>query len=194
MIIGLDEAGKGALLGDMHLGAVKIEESFDEFLKQDSSVKDSKLTSVKQRKEIFEKYRNLVEYEIIKIKPKQIDELNLTLLAQIKMIEAIDLLKKDSFISTIIIDCPSVNLITFKQIFIRRYPDIKIVCEHKADNNHKVVALASIFAKRSRDLEIYELNENGFKIGSGYPSDPVAINFYKKNKNSELIRRKWNIK
>lgn len=50
-----------------------------------------------------------------------------------------------------------------------------MVSEHKADENHPVVAMASILAKEERDRCIRALSTKfGFNVGSGYPSDPTT--------------------
>jgi ribonuclease HII len=52
-----------------------------------------------------------------------------------------------------------------------------IVAEHRADARHKIVGAASVIAKVTRDRAIREIGEQYGKVGSGYPSDPVTIEF-----------------
>ncbi len=65
--------------------------------------------------------------------------------------------------------------------------DLEIVSCHEADNKYPIVMAASILAKVHRDALISEISEKlGEDVGSGYPNDPVTIEFlksyYKKNK------------
>ncbi|MFY1645124.1 ribonuclease HII, partial [Methanoculleus bourgensis] len=52
-----------------------------------------------------------------------------------------------------------------------------IISEHRADARYKIVGAASVVAKVTRDRAIKDLDEQYGNIGSGYPSDPVTIEF-----------------
>lgn len=74
---------------------------------------------------------------------------------------------------------------------------LKIISEHKADENYPVVSAASIIAKVIRDGEIEKIKkEVGYDFGSGYPSDVRTIEYIKKiiESKKELpiyVRRTW---
>ena len=54
-------------------------------------------------------------------------------------------------------------------------PECEIVSEHHADEKFMVVSAASIVAKVLRDRAIAKLGKEYGEIGSGYPSDPVTV-------------------
>ena len=54
-------------------------------------------------------------------------------------------------------------------------PECEIVSEHHADEKYMVVSAASIIAKVIRDRAIAKLGKEYGEIGSGYPSDPVTV-------------------
>jgi len=78
---------------------------------------------------------------------------------------------------------------------MERYGIKKYEAEHKADENHPLVAAASICAKVLRDARIAELHKEVGDFGSGYPSDEKTITFLKNKENMQKIlpyvRKKW---
>ena len=64
MICGIDEAGRGPIIGPMVIAGSAANEEVIEKLKE-LGVKDSKLLSKKKREELFEKVKELTNYEII---------------------------------------------------------------------------------------------------------------------------------
>lgn len=192
---GIEDAGRGPVIGPMVIAGVVVDESDVEKLR-DIGVKDSKLLTPKKREELFEKIKKLAkDYKIIIIEPKEIDEAvesiesNLNKLEGEKMTEAINSLKADEFI----VDCPSVNIKSFAE-FLKNKIKIKtnLICEHKAER-HPQVGAASILAKVTRDREIKKLKEKYGEIGSGYPADPITQKFIKENwnKHPEMFRKSW---
>jgi len=196
LTLGLDDAGRGPVIGPMVIAGVLIEES--EILKLKAlKVKDSKLHTKKQRENLFEQIIKTVKgYKIIKIYPKEIDfalnspDLNLNKLEALKFAEIINYLKPDKAI----IDCPSPNINSYKE-FLESHLTVKtnLIVEHKADLNHVIVAAASILAKYTRDKEVEEIEKKYGPIGSGYMSNPICQEFTKNNweKHPEIFRHSW---
>jgi len=197
LVAGVDEAGRGPVIGPLVTAGVSIEEKDLSKLKE-IGVKDSKLLSPKQREYLFEQIKKIVkEYKIIIVEPSEIDEAveseasNLNHLETEKFAMIINSLKPDR----VIIDCPSTNLEGYKEhirVFIKE--KMSIICEHKADLNYEVVGAASILAKVTRDREIEKIKEKlGVELGSGYPSDETTQNFLRKNWNKypEIFRHSW---
>jgi len=56
-------------------------------------------------------------------------------------------------------------------------PELHLISEHKADDKFLIVGAASIVAKVTRDQLVAELSDTFGPVGSGYPSDPVTIQF-----------------
>jgi len=177
-IIGIDDAGRGPVLGPMILAGVLIEEKENSILKE-WNAKDSKLLTPKIRKEIKEKIINQFKHHIEQTEPIEIDESdNLNYLEAIKAAKIINKLTKDLNENVkVIIDCPSVNIKSW-------------------DANHLIVSAASIIAKEKREDELYKLKQKlKIDFGSGYPSDPTTKEFIAKNFNNprykSLIRFSW---
>jgi ribonuclease HII len=69
-----------------------------------------------------------------------------------------------------------------------------VIAEHKADVKYPAVSAASILAKVTRDRAIQKIQEGVPEpIGSGYPSDPVTVEFLKNNfkKYRDIFRKSW---
>lgn len=198
LILGIDEAGRGPVIGPMVIAGVSIDEKDLDKLKE-LDVKDSKLLSPKQREDMFDKIINTAKkHKAIIIQPEEIDSalksksLNLNWLEAIKSAEIIDFLKPEKAI----IDCPSNNIINYKNFLKKHLKDKKteLIVEHKADFKYIVVSAASIVAKVTRDREIKKIQKKIKEpIGSGYPSDPVTINFLEKNYSNypKIFRKEW---
>ena len=198
LILGIDEAGRGPVIGPLVIAGVSIDEKDLDKLKR-FGIRDSKLLSPKQRENLFDKITNTArKYKIIIIPPKEIDSalrsksLNLNWLEAIKSAEIIDSLKPKKAI----VDCPSNNITNYKSFLKKHLKNKKteLVLEHKADLRYIIVSAASIVAKVTRDREIKKIQKRIKEpIGSGYPSDPVTINFLEKNHNSYpgIFRKEW---
>jgi len=198
LIFGIDEAGRGPVIGPLVIAGVSINEKDLDKLKR-LGIRDSKLLSPRQREYLFNKIINAAKkYKILIVQPKEIDsalkskDLNLNWLEAIKSAEIINSLKPKK----VIIDCPSNNITAYKNFLKEHLKDktTELVLEHKADFKYVIVSAASIVAKVTRDREIKKIQEKIKEpIGSGYSSDPVTINFLEKNHNNypEIFRKEW---
>lgn len=199
-LIGIDDAGRGPVLGPMILAGVLIEDSQETEI-AGMGAKDSKLLTPANRRLIKEKIISKYEYHIEKTSPEEIDaSTNLNYTEAVKAAMIVNKLVRDLNEKVrVIIDCPSVNLKSWcldVENLIERPDIVKIICEHKADANHPVVSAASIIAKECREDEVYKLKrELGVDFGSGYPSDPKTKEFIKENfadeRYQKLIRFSW---
>jgi|TARA_B100001971_G_C18216154_1_gene553978 ribonuclease HII len=199
LICGIDEAGRGPVLGPLVMAGVLIEEKEEEKLRK-IEVKDSKLLTKEQREALYKKIIKIAkDYKIVTTQPKEIDKavnghdgLNLNWLEAIKSADIINKLNPNKAI----IDAPSSNIPAYKEYlsgFIKN-KQTKLILEHKADLNYPVVSAASILAKVTRDKEIEKIKKKiKHDFGSGYPSDPKTIEFLEKNheKHKELFRKSW---
>jgi len=198
-IIGVDDAGRGPVIGPMALAGVLIEKEKESELK-DAGAKDSKLLTPSKRKSLGRYFKKNYTYHVELSTPKEIDECdNLNNLEAIKAAMIINKLSEGiKGEIEAILDCPSVNTAEWsayvKKLVVNQ--KIKIRAEHKADFNYPVVSTASIIAKETREEEIEELRKKlDAKFGSGYPSDPQTIEFikhnYKNPKFENIIRHSW---
>ena len=203
LTIGIDDAGRGPVLGSMFLAGVLVTNKTKLELKKEG-VKDSKQvihsTRIRLAKIIQEK---VVDYKVVKSSPEEIDEAvlrgrNLNTLEAQKTAELINLLNTEKDKIRVIIDCPSTNPTAWRKTlfeFIKHPDNLEIVCEHKADVNHPEVSAASILAKVAREEEVEKIHKEYGETGSGYPADPKTKEFLKefgrKLENSGLFRKSW---
>ena len=180
-ILGIDEAGRGAVIGPLVICGALIEERKLPVLVK-LKVKDSKLLSALQRETLEPNIKSVLDkFEIVKISPRQIDvqreTISLNDIEAIDMCNIINKLKPDA----VCIDAIDSSIKTFKarlQKYLEFTP-AKMVLEHKADVKYPIVSAASILAKVERDRDIAKLEGEYGTIGSGYPSDPVTVSFLK---------------
>ena len=200
LILGIDDAGRGPVIGPMVLAGVLMDEHEEIELKE-LGAKDSKLLTPEKRRKIGDQVLKRFEHHIEVSSPKEIDDSdNLNYLEAVKTAMIINKLIINTIgVTKAIVDCPSVNIEKWSndvQKLIEKPEKVNLVCEHKADFNHLVVAAASIIAKEKREEEMFKIK---FKIqedcGSGYPADPKTKEFLKDNHNNpkykDIIRFSW---
>ncbi len=167
MIVGVDEAGRGALIGNVVAAAIILPKNYDS-----NKVADSKSLSETKREEYAEYIRSIaIDFSIGIASPKEIDELNIhhaTLLAMKRAIEGIKSEYKEIWIDgkfTPQCDKPA-------KAFV------------KGDALHDCISAASILAKTSRDAELRALDklypQYGLANNKGYPTKAhqIAISQY----------------
>jgi ribonuclease HII len=204
LILGIDDAGRGPVIGPMVLAGVLIEKPIEkEFLKL--GIRDSKTLSPKKREQLAKKIKELSKatYEVVisvdEIDGKNNDGLNLNQREAVASSIIINKLNSKKENISVIIDCPSVNLESWKEYlekFIIAGSNLSLKCEHKADANHISVSAASILAKVRRDEEIKKIKEKlNIEFGSGYSSDPITRKFiydnYDKFAGKGIFRESW---
>jgi len=180
LIAGIDEAGRGPVLGPMVLAVCCIHKRDEEKLLE-LGVKDSKLLSAKERERQFSVIKSIAkEFNSIHVSAKEIDFLrdrkSLNEIEAMRIGMLLNELKEKPEI--VFVDSPD-NIEKNFEKRIRTYLnfDCIIKSEHKADLNYPIVSAASIIAKVERDLEIKKLAEKYGELGSGYPGDEVTIKF-----------------
>lgn len=180
-VLGIDEAGRGSLVGPLVVGFVILDTS----KKLSFDLKDSKDLTPKEREEIYEKLKEEAEYIGYEfITPEEIDRNSMNFLEYKYIKKHIEKLEFDALYIDAFMDP-----IYFKNL--HKY----VIAEYKADSKYSVVSAASIVAKVERDKYINQLKEKVGDFGSGYPSDPRTINFLSNQENfSKLkpyLRKKW---
>jgi len=204
LILGIDDAGRGPVIGPMVLAGCLINKELESELKK-LGVKDSKQLTNKRREFLLEKIKEKAEtFEVEIIYPTQIDDSNGdgTLLNEVEAFACANIINKiNKGYSKIkvVLDCPSVSLVKWGDFLKRKIDNLsnlEIVCEHKADQNHVAVSAASILAKQTREKEMDKLKEKyGPEIGSGYCSDPLTQKFLEQNLHKYdgdgIFRKTW---
>lgn len=198
LILGVDEAGKGPVIGSMFVAGVVFSEE-DIFDLAACGVKDSKLLSPGRResmeRRILSKARDRF---VLEVTAQQIDELRTVMSMNDIMVRAHSKVVSGLMADRAILDAADVNAERFAQR-VRELSgaSMQILAEHNADRKYIVVAAASIIAKVARDRSIRELEAAlGRPLGSGYPSDPATVGFLKEwiEENGDLppfARKSW---
>jgi len=196
LIAGIDEAGRGCLIGPMVLCGVMIEKEREPEL-QAIGVKDSKQLTPSKREHLYELIHKIARsVQVILVSSQEIDQENLNVLSKKKSAELINLLDPDC----IYLDVPARGRGIQKYCQAVRWlvgkEHLEICGENKADQNYPIVAAASIVAKVVRDREISALRQIYGDFGSGYPSDPKTKHFAQQCLAAHqplppIIRTKW---
>lgn len=188
-IAGVDEAGRGPVLGPLVVGSVAIPAA-DLHLLKEHGIRDSKDLNHAKRSAMAAWFHEQANqrgwlHQLVVCPPPRIDAAvannGLNLLEVELFAEALNPFRthlKQGI--DILNDACDVNAERFTDRIAARliqwpWPNSTIHSEHKADTNHAVVGMASILAKVKRDECITQLTTTlGFGIGSGYPSDPYT--------------------
>ena len=200
LIGGVDEAGRGPVIGPIVLALAVIgEDRIGEL--QELRVRDSKELSLERREALYpEIWKLLDEVVVVKVPPAEIDLFvegrgGLNELEALKTAQMIAEAKKQPEI--VYIDAPDPNPNKYVQRIEKYVQDPpKIVAEHKADAKYPVVSAASIIAKVERDREIRRIEDEFGTFGTGYPHDEKTIKFLemwvRREKGlPEFVRQSW---
>ena len=178
MICGLDEAGRGPVMGPLVVAAVLVE---DDRLFREWGVKDSKLHRPEERERLAELIKANSSWKVVVIEHGSIDGRKGSTSLNTLEIRAFASLLNDLRPATAYVDACDVNERNFKTVLSRAIRcKMELVCEHKADLNYPVVSAASIVAKVHRDQEMRRICEELGDVGSGYSSDPRTRAFLEK--------------
>jgi ribonuclease HII len=198
MRFGVDEAGKGPVLGSMFAAAVRAPA-----VAIPAGVDDSKRLRPEQREELAATLRDddRVGVGVAEVPVERIDgdeDMNtLTVAAQA---EALAQVARDG--DGGICDGGDTDADRFaRRVRDRLTADVEVRAEHGADETYALVAAASVIAKVERDAHVEGLADRytsmGFgDLGSGYPSDPKTREFLqafleREGRLPDCARRSW---
>ena len=179
---GVDEAGKGPVLGSMFAAAVAVDTA-----DLPDDVDDSKGIAPERREELAETIRDVGTVGVAEIPVERIDDeaTDMNSLTVAAHAEAIDALVESADASLDpdeshegFVDAGDTNAVRFE----RRVEDdtgagVDLRAEHGADETYQVVGAASIVAKVARDTHVEALTEEFGEVGSGYPGDSTTRDF-----------------
>ena len=194
LVCGVDDAGRGSVLGPLVIAGIVIKQTKVNQLKK-QGIRDSKKLTPLARERLYKKIINIVDdYYVTRISPKIIDKSVFN--HSLNHLEAQYMAKVISKLSPSVafVDSCDVNPRRFGKEISKLTSHSKIKSYHHADSKFVVVSAASILAKVSRDRAITRLRKK-YTVGSGYPSDPKTKAFIKKSikRNIPLtfIRKSW---
>jgi ribonuclease HII len=198
VIAGIDEAGRGSVIGPLVVAGVSLKKSKLDLL-ADLGLKSSKMLSRKTRANLFGQIIDSVDSICVLIlSTNDIDSSvflrGLNKLEAEAMAEVINNIQPDN----VYVDCCDVNPIRYKN-YLKKYINYKyckLYSFHHADELHIVVSAASIIAKIVRDAQIYEIRKSHCNIGSGYPSDKLTMRFIRNyirrsGDTPTFVRKSW---
>lgn len=167
-LIGIDEAGRGPLAGPIAVGAFAVKSKG--ILKRFRGVKDSKQLSELQREEWFreikkQRLKGKILYAVSFSSCEVIDTKGITHATYSALNRCLKRLEKKAFAS------PECRILLDGSLYASsRYPNQKTIID--GDAKEKIIALASICAKVTRDRKMKrlakEFPEYGFEIHKGY--------------------------
>ena len=200
-IAGIDEAGRGCVVGPLVVAGVMIKAEASPILTE-MGVKDSKMLTPQKRELLYPAILQLAEkYLTIKIQPCEIDKAvesarrlhKLNRLEAQTMARVIEALNPDE----VFVDAADTVEHRFGH-HIRECLTIKtrIISRHKADITYPVVSAASIIAKVERDREVAALRTQWGDFGSGYLTDDKTLVFLrslldKEDEYPSFVRKSW---
>ena len=179
MLCGVDEAGRGPVLGPLVVAGVAVPRSEEAELVR-LGVRDSKRLTPKRRETLSRNIKDRWKWEIRVVKAEDIDvlreEMTLNVL-EAKIFASV--LDSFSGIEHAYIDAADVNEEGFATCVASHMKNsVEITSKHGADDVYPVVSAASIVAKVERDRHMALLaQETGKDVGSGYPSDARTVAF-----------------
>ncbi len=196
-VVGLDEAGRGAWIGPLVVGAVAVpRERLADIA--GTGARDSKQLSPDRREEVYGRLEGVAELRSAAATPPEVDrfvvdgrlnELEATLFGR---------LAREFSPAEVRADACDTNAHRFGEA-VRRHAGagMVVVARHHADATEPLVGAASIVAKVRRDRAIRELSDRlGEDVGSGYPSDPTTVAFVRRSVRPgtpmpEWLRASW---
>jgi ribonuclease HII len=199
LVCGIDEAGRGSVIGPLVIAGISIKKSNIKKL-EDIGVRDSKALTKNKRSFLFDKILDVSEFVCIyKLDCKTIDEN--VYQKKLNKLEGIIMSSIIKYISADIayVDSCDINIDRYTNYLksnLNLKNNINIIAMHKADRINPVVSAASIIAKVTRDREIQILEEIFQNIGSGYPSDKKTMYFIKNwikeyKEFPNFVRKSW---
>lgn len=157
LIAGVDEAGRGPLIGSVVAAAVILDPSLPI-----EGLNDSKKLTAKKREKLFEEIQQkALAWSIAEASHEEIDEINILQATMLAMQRAVARLKVQA------------DLV---RVDGNRCPDLSLPCEAVigGDALHQEISAASILAKVARDRQMQELDAEypayGFAKHNGYPT------------------------
>jgi ribonuclease HII len=172
-VVGIDEAGRGSVLGPLVVGAFCYDDGRSDELAA-TGVRDSKQLTPRRREEIRAHLDALGDCRSVPLPPRTIDAYVAHGGLNELELETFAALVREFRPDVAYVDACDPNAVRFgERLRARSRWSGRVVSRHRADAELLVVGAASIVAKVARDAELAALRASMAEaIGSGYPSDP----------------------
>ncbi len=173
MEFGVDEAGKGPVLGSMFAAAVRAPRDA-----LPADVDDSKRLADGHRERLADRLHadDRVDAAAVEVAPARIDAGNMNDLVVAAHAAAAGSVAAAG--DEGLCDAGDVNADRFAaRVEARVDADVAVAARHGADAADDLVAAASVVAKSAREAHVADLAAEYGDVGSGYPSDPATRSF-----------------
>ncbi len=201
LVAGVDDAGRGPVLGPLVIAGVLFRDNQIEELKR-RGVDDSKKLSPARRQVLAGVIKRLaLSYEVIELEPAVIDAVVLRgrKLRKLNWLEAKTMARVICKLDPerVYVDASDVNAERFGNwISDQLHGTIKVISEHRADARYEVVGAASILAKVRRDDVLAALRNQYGDLGSGYSHDLRTRDFLRRwlcegKRLPPFVRKSW---
>lgn len=198
LFCGVDEAGRGCVIGPLVVAAFAATPKDFKKLKE-YGVADSKVLTPRQRRELFQIFKRQHRFEYVVIEPRKVSA-SLRVhggigLNEVEYTSIADLLKRIRP-AVAYVDSPDRNVRKARNRILSHVGhDVEVRCMVHGDRRHVLIAAASVVAKVVRDEKIERLKRVLGDFGSGYPSDPVTRKWLVENIShpefDKYVRRGW---
>lgn len=178
LVVGVDEAGRGSLLGPLVVGAFVLPRDRLPALVA-TGVRDSKLLTPAARTAIYRRLAGVGRRLSVALDPATIDRyVHVGGLNDLEARAFGQLVRRAGAPLAYVDACDPVPARFGRAVARWAGGDPTIVARHRADATFPVVAAASIVAKVRRDRALERLRGSvGAEVGSGYPSDARTVSF-----------------
>ncbi len=193
-VIGVDEAGRGPVMGPLVVAALAVPADGGEDQLREMGVRDSKKLLPAKRETLAAALSDR-PHQVIEVPASDVDALRST--ASLNVVEArifasatlgvIAQLGEGARVA-VYLDAADTSEATFERYFSGAIADapgkgavVSVVSRHEADDIFPVVSGASVLAKSRREEAVARIREElGEDFGSGYPADARTIAFLEK--------------
>ncbi len=201
--VGVDEAGRGSVIGEMVVAAYAVKPSGLAALPE-LGVRDSKKLSSAERARLFHELKGYGAFAVAYSTPQEIDVYNLNTLTASKVKEAFSRLLR-----ILGSECGEEGF-TVKRVVVDKFGaasrvrwaleeayggPLTVIVEERADERWPEVSAASIIAKYVRDSRLQVLRDMYGVEGSGYPGDPHTLEWVRRaverGYRPPIIRYSW---
>jgi len=200
-IAGVDDAGRGSIIGPLAIAGVLIDQKDSPTL-MDLGVRDSKRLSARRREQLAAQIKELaLKYHVVLLSPAEID----MVVETGKKLHKLNRLEAQAMAKVIRTLKPDVAYVDASDVLADRFKlhitenltfKVQVISEHKADAKYPIVSAASIIAKVERDGALSALREKYGNMGCGYPTDSNTLKFLenwiiKYGSYPDFVRKSW---
>lgn len=201
LVAGIDEAGRGCVIGPLFVAGVAIESVKIPSLVA-LGVKDSKLLTAKKRESLYPEILHLSDkHAVLKLSPQEIDRV----VESNRKLHKLNRLEAETMAKIVTELEPDVAYVDAADVLENRFGrqilesstfKTRIISEHKADLNYPIVGAASIIAKVERDSAVASLRSEFGDFGTGYLTDPRTTEFLRiwlktHGEYPDCVRKSW---